>query len=113
MSWSRNRIRDSGPDDAAGSRARPDRQEGQKDTGQDIMLYTGRCTDQDADSRQQTDGQDHSLIHLAQPRQQQQVHATASTRAQQPDQTKPQTSEQNTTTVSYQTVTTRTGTWKP
>ena len=24
------------------------------DTGQDIMLYTGRCTDQDADSRQQT-----------------------------------------------------------
>ena len=29
-----------------------------RDTGQDIMLYTGRCTDQDADSRQQTDEQD-------------------------------------------------------
>ena len=47
-----------GPDDAAGSRTRPDRREGQKDTGQDIMLYTGRCTDQDADSRRQTDEQD-------------------------------------------------------
>jgi hypothetical protein len=52
----RNRIRDSGPDDAAGSRRRPDRRQGQKDTGQDIMLYTGRCTDQDAD--RQTDEQD-------------------------------------------------------
>jgi len=29
-----------------------------QDTGQDIMLYTGRCTDQDADSRQQTEEQD-------------------------------------------------------
>jgi len=29
-------------------------QDRDQDTGQDIMLYTGRCTDQDADSRQQT-----------------------------------------------------------
>ena len=41
MSGSRNRIRDR-----------------DQDTGQDIMLYTGRCTDQDADSRQQTEEQD-------------------------------------------------------
>jgi len=84
-------------------------------------VHRNRCTDQDADSRQMTEQmnrtryrwQDHSLIHLAQPQQQVQIHATASTRAQQPDQTKPQTSEQNTVPDSTQYTDTDTGTWKP
>ena len=65
--------------------------------------------------RQQTDDRadEQDQIQMAQPQQQIQIHATASTRAQQPDQTKPQTSEQNTVPDSTQYTDTDTGTWKP
>ena len=51
-------IRRQGADDVTGTG--PDQADDRDGgiQGMDIMLYTGRCTDQDADSRQQTDEQD-------------------------------------------------------